>query len=35
VTLYNYSSPIDGEDVDWIEGQLGETRIYRHDVVFE
>ena len=27
--VYNYSSPVDGPDLDWIDGQLGETRIYR------
>lgn len=27
--VYNYSSPVDGPDLDWIEGQLGETRIYK------
>lgn len=28
-TIYNYSSPIDGPDLDWIEGQNGETYIYK------
>ena len=32
--VYNYSSPIDGADVSWLEGQLGETRIYRQTLVF-
>lgn len=27
--LYNYSSPIDGPDPSWLEGQNGETWIYR------
>ena len=27
--LYNYSSPVEGPDVSWIEGQNGETWIYR------
>lgn len=27
--VYNYSSPVDGPDLDWLQGQLGETRIYR------
>ena len=27
--VYNYSSPIDGPDVSWLEGQTGETNIYR------
>jgi hypothetical protein len=30
IWLFNYSSPIDGPDLDWYEGQQGETRIYRH-----
>jgi hypothetical protein len=32
--VYNYSSPIDGPDLPWNEGQLGETRIYRHVLKF-
>ncbi|MCK6529822.1 hypothetical protein L6R50_20455 [Myxococcota bacterium] len=32
--VYNYSSPIDGPDVDWVTGQHGETRIYRQVLVF-
>lgn len=32
--VYDYSSPLDGRDVRWIEGQLGETRIYRHTLQF-
>lgn len=32
--LYNYSSPIDGPDVVWWQGQQGETRIYRHVLRF-
>jgi hypothetical protein len=32
--VYNYSSPIDGPDLPWNEGQLGETRIYRHVLRF-
>ena len=32
--LYNYSSPIDGPDVPWWQGQQGETRIYRHVLRF-
>jgi hypothetical protein len=27
--VYNYSSPVDGPDVNWVDGQLGETRIYK------
>lgn len=34
VIVYNYSSPIDGPDLPWNEGQLGETRIYRHVLRF-
>jgi hypothetical protein len=30
--LYNYSSPLDGPDLTWMQGQRGETRIYRTDV---
>ncbi len=29
VTIYNYSSPLDGPDVPWLAGQLGRTWIYR------
>jgi hypothetical protein len=29
IVVYNYSSPIDGEDVDWNVGQNGPTNIYR------
>ncbi len=32
--VYDYSSPLTGRDVRWIEGQLGETRIYRHVLRF-
>lgn len=32
--VYDYSSPLDGPDVRWIQGQLGETRIYRHTLRF-
>ncbi len=27
--IYNYTSPLDGEDVDWIEGQGMDSWIYR------
>ncbi len=27
--VYNYTSPLDGEDVSWLEGQQGQTIIYR------
>ena len=27
--LYNYTSPVDGPDVSWNQGQLGHTLIYR------
>ncbi len=30
--VYNYSSPIDGPDVTWLQGQLGDTNIYRQIV---
>lgn len=32
--VYNYSSPIDGPEVTWNEGQLGDTLIYRHVLRF-
>ncbi|NNL65696.1 MAG: hypothetical protein HKP30_05595, partial [Myxococcales bacterium] len=32
--VYDYSSPLDGDDPRWIEGQRGETRIYRHVLRF-
>ena len=29
--VYNYSSPIDGDlEISWVEGQHGDTNIYRH-----
>ncbi len=34
VWIYNYSSPIDGPDLAWNEGQAGETFIYRHRLRF-
>lgn len=34
LVVYNYSSPIDGADLAWNEGQIGETRIYRHVLRF-
>ncbi|MEM9194785.1 MAG: hypothetical protein AAGF12_36745 [Myxococcota bacterium] len=34
IVIYNYSSPIDGEDLSWVRGQNGETRIYRHVLRF-
>ncbi|MBZ0119002.1 MAG: hypothetical protein K8H88_18545 [Sandaracinaceae bacterium] len=34
VILYDYSSPIDGPDVSWLDGQLGDTYIYRHVLRF-
>jgi hypothetical protein len=33
--VYNYSSPIDGDDLSWTAGQEGETRIYRHVLQLE
>jgi hypothetical protein len=32
--VYNYSSPLDGPDLPWWQGQQGETRIYRHVLRF-
>jgi hypothetical protein len=32
--VYNYSSPIDGADVPWNDGQSGPTNIYRHVLRF-
>lgn len=32
--VYNYSSPLDGEDVSWIAGQGGPTYIYRTELRF-
>lgn len=32
--VYNYSSPVDGPDVTWLEGQLGETFLYRQILTF-
>ncbi|MDG1478177.1 MAG: hypothetical protein P8R54_01235 [Myxococcota bacterium] len=32
--VYNYSSPVDGADVSWLEGQQGETFIYRMILAF-
>lgn len=34
VTIYNYTSPIDGPDVSWLGGQGGHTYIYRVDITF-
>lgn len=31
--VWNYSSPVDGPDVSWLEGQTGETYIYRQTLV--
>ncbi|MSP92771.1 MAG: hypothetical protein EXR79_13360 [Myxococcales bacterium] len=28
--IYNYSSPLEGPDLPWLEGQQGPTLIYRH-----
>lgn len=33
--LYNYSSPVDGLDLSWLEGQTGETGVYRMELVFD
>lgn len=32
--LYDYSSPLDGPDLSWVDGQQGETSIFRHTLVF-
>ena len=29
MTVYNYTSPLDGEDLDWFRAQGGPTIIYR------
>ena len=34
VDVYNYSSDPDGPDLTWIEGQGGETKIYRQRLTF-
>ncbi len=31
--VWNYSSPVDGPDISWLEGQVGETRIYTQTLV--
>jgi len=33
--VYDYSNPLDGPDLRWIQGQLGQTRIYRHVLRFD
>jgi hypothetical protein len=33
--VYNYTSPLEGEDISWIDGQTGPTRIVRTGVKFE
>lgn len=33
--VYNYSSPVDGEDLSWLAGQVGPTNIYRMVVRFD
>ena len=32
--LYNYSSDPDGEELSWLEGQMGPTNIYRQRLTF-
>ncbi|TNE89538.1 MAG: exo-alpha-sialidase [Deltaproteobacteria bacterium] len=32
--VYNYSSPVDGPDLDWLDGQTGVTHIYEQRLVF-
>jgi len=34
LVVYDYSSPIEGPDLGWRDGQMGETRIYRHVLRF-
>ena len=31
-TIYNYTSPLEGPDISWLDGQTGETMIYRIDL---
>lgn len=33
--LYNYTSPLDGDDPNWVDGQLGPTLITRQTLTFE
>lgn len=32
--VYNYTSPLEGKEINWLQGQLGPTKIYRIDLVF-
>jgi hypothetical protein len=32
--VYNYTSPLEGEDLSWIDGQTGPTRIVRTGLKF-
>ncbi|MBP7125060.1 hypothetical protein KBD49_01685 [Myxococcota bacterium] len=32
--IYNYTSPLDGPDLSWIEGQMGPTVIVSTDLAF-
>lgn len=34
-TIYNYTSPVDGEEINWLTGQLGPTLIYRINLRFD
>jgi hypothetical protein len=34
IIVYDYSSPLDGDDVAWMIGQSGNTNIYRHVLRF-
>lgn len=34
LVVYDYSSDVDGADVDWSTGQLGDTYVYRHVLRF-
>jgi len=33
--VYDYSCALDGPDLAWLQGQRGETFIYRHTLRFE
>ena len=32
--IWNYSSPVDGPDLEWLEGQKAPTNVYRVTVAF-
>ena len=33
--VYNYSSPLEGDDPIWRDGQRGETRLYRSEILWD